>query len=169
MANAAGNPRICGIPGCDVPVDRYCYNGKFKGYKRNCAEHLNLQKTARNRILAPLGLQFCSRCRRELLQAEFHSNTNACKACKKAEHLERRYGVTPRIWEQMFDEQRGVCSICQVRPPAVVDHDHVTGAIRGLLCHGCNTGIGHLGDSPEMVKRALRYLQGAELEVVASV
>lgn len=43
-----------------------------------------------------------------------------------------------------------------------VDHDHVTGTVRGLLCNGCNHGIGKLGDNAEGVRRALAYLEAAE-------
>jgi hypothetical protein len=46
----------------------------------------------------------------------------------------------------------------------VVDHDHNTGAVRGLLCHSCNTGLGHLGDSVETLARALDYLQNCPSE-----
>lgn len=47
---------------------------------------------------------------------------------------------------------------CQARP-LVVDHDHTTGAVRGLLCSACNTGIGHLKDDPAVVAAALHYLK----------
>lgn len=40
-----------------------------------------------------------------------------------------------------------------------VDHDHKTGAIRGLLCHKCNIGIGAMGDDAPGVRRALVYLE----------
>jgi hypothetical protein len=39
-----------------------------------------------------------------------------------------------------------------------IDHDHETGRLRGLLCHGCNTAIGLLGDDPERLRRAINYL-----------
>ncbi len=40
----------------------------------------------------------------------------------------------------------------------VVDHDHATGKIRGVLCRNCNSGLGMLGDTIERVIEALRYL-----------
>ena len=40
-----------------------------------------------------------------------------------------------------------------------IDHCHDTGAVRGLLCHGCNTGIGSLNDDIELLQRAIDYLR----------
>lgn len=55
-----------------------------------------------------------------------------------------------------------VCECCG-KPPGkaalALDHDHTTGKFRGWLCHGCNLGIGRLGDSAEGVQRALTYLR----------
>ena len=58
--------------------------------------------------------------------------------------------------------QDGRCAICAevMRVDEVcVDHDHQTLRIRGLLCRTCNSGIGMLKDSPELVRKALRYLE----------
>ena len=46
----------------------------------------------------------------------------------------------------------------------MVDHDHKTQRVRGMLCHGCNKGIGMLGDTLEAVLAAVEYLQAAEEE-----
>lgn len=58
--------------------------------------------------------------------------------------------------------QRGVCAICE-RPPRgyknlAVDHDHATGAVRGLLCQTCNAALGSFGDAPRLLQRAIDYL-----------
>lgn len=44
---------------------------------------------------------------------------------------------------------------------AVVDHDHVTGKVRGLLCRQCNSALGFAGDNPERLERLARYLRTA--------
>jgi hypothetical protein len=66
----------------------------------------------------------------------------------------------------MLAKQNGVCAICGKRPEddrlghgLAVDHDHVTGVNRGLLCRDCNIGIGKLGDSISGLMRAVRYLE----------
>lgn len=49
-------------------------------------------------------------------------------------HLKRRYGITAAEADAMLEAQDGVCAICRAAPAAHVDHDHVTGAVRALLC-----------------------------------
>ena len=91
--------------------------------------------------------------------------------------LRKKFGITLKQYRQMLDEQGGVCAICGQppsfvtgRPPTraqgrqqvpnlVVDHDHATGKIRGLLCTPCNRGIGFLKDDPSVVRFALKYLE----------
>lgn len=41
-----------------------------------------------------------------------------------------------------------------------IDHDHKTGVVRGLLCWNCNVAIGKLGDNPDAVLNAYKYLKG---------
>ncbi len=76
-------------------------------------------------------------------------------------HLQRKFGITIEHYEQLLAEQDGVCAICKEPPERTrlaVDHDHSTGAIRGLLCSDCNTAIGLLGDDPSTIQSALTYL-----------
>jgi hypothetical protein len=65
----------------------------------------------------------------------------------------------------MIQQQNGECAICKTTEPSsayaalYVDHDHNTGAIRGLLCWRCNIGLGYLKDSFELLEAAIRYLE----------
>lgn len=72
----------------------------------------------------------------------------------------RRYGLTKGDYEVLLEAQGGVCTICggTGKSRLAVDHDHVTGRIRGLLCSECNTGIGKLREDPEIISRALAYI-----------
>ncbi len=50
------------------------------------------------------------------------------------------------------------CIICGDSGPLVVDHDHSSGEIRGMLCNHCNRGLGHFRDNPELLEFARMYL-----------
>lgn len=76
----------------------------------------------------------------------------------------KKYGLTEREFEALLAAQGHACAIC--RKPAglskarlCVDHCHKTGRVRALLCVGCNVGLGSLGDDPERVAAALKYLR----------
>jgi hypothetical protein len=74
----------------------------------------------------------------------------------------RKRGVTPEMFEQMLHEQKGVCAACgkeQEGQRLSIDHDHVTGQVRGLLCYGCNIALGHLRDNPEHVLGLFHYIK----------
>jgi hypothetical protein len=61
---------------------------------------------------------------------------------KRNSHLKRKYGITLEQYDDLVKKQGGKCAICRERVPEVVDHDHETKEIRGLLCHPCNKGLG---------------------------
>jgi hypothetical protein len=69
-------------------------------------------------------------------------------------------------YTQLCAKQDEKCPICDKNFPAVetigvglvIDHDHVTGHNRGILCSSCNVGLGCFGDNPESLKRAIVYL-----------
>jgi hypothetical protein len=75
-------------------------------------------------------------------------------------YLRRTYGIDLSDYEDMFIKQDGRCCICRTRGEGklVVDHNHETGKVRGLLCGGCNTGIGLLGEDPAILAAAIVYV-----------
>jgi hypothetical protein len=68
-----------------------------------------------------------------------------------------KYGITPAQYAAMWDSQEGLCAICS-RPAEVIDHDHQTGDVRGLLCDFCNKGLGFFRDDQNILDAASRYL-----------
>lgn len=75
--------------------------------------------------------------------------------------LQRDYGITLAEFAVMEHRQNGLCAICKGPPDRkylLVDHDHVTKKVRGLLCHNCNVLLGHAKDSVEILQAATEYL-----------
>jgi hypothetical protein len=78
--------------------------------------------------------------------------------------LLRNYNLTQAQYEEMLKVQNGCCAICSTPQSALpcalaVDHDHATGAIRGLLCGLCNQGLGLFRDRPDLLNAAIAYLK----------
>mgnify|MGYP001581916172 CR=1 FL=1 len=98
-------------------------------------------------------------------------NKSQSERHQKWERVRWNFGLTKEQYEAILARQGGVCAICQ-RPETKtwrggkkvkhlsVDHRHGSTLVRGLLCHKCNLGIGHLDDDPARLSRALRYLLG---------
>jgi hypothetical protein len=83
----------------------------------------------------------------------------------RARALIYKYGITLDDHQAQLDIQDHACAICGGEPDVGkllhVDHDHVTGAFRGMLCGNCNRGIGNLQDSPQMLEVAAAYLRAS--------
>jgi len=87
--------------------------------------------------------------------------------------LRNVYGIEPERYYELLDRQGGVCAVCGkdelsahgrtgTRFRLSVDHCHVTGRVRGLLCQSCNRAIGLLGDNIGILEKAIDYLKGDE-------
>lgn len=97
-----------------------------------------------------------------------------CKACNslrgkayRAQHPDKKreymlkyeYGISLERYQGLLQEQDGKCAICRMSTAKLgVDHDHMTGKVRGLLCFPCNSAIGLLKDDPEVTRAASEYL-----------
>lgn len=85
-------------------------------------------------------------------------------------NLHQQYGLTPEAIDCMSEEQGHACAICGDPPKSrlrrngrihhgfFVDHDHATGAVRGLLCARCNNGLGQFKDNIDLMQLAIDYL-----------
>jgi len=124
---------------------------------------------------APGGL-VCFRCQELKPVSEFHRNPvsktgrqSNCKSCmavySRRSMLGKRYGITEEQYEEMLAEQEGRCGACGTDDPGAkhgrfqVDHDHQTGAVRALLCNGCNTALGGVKDSIPRLQELIYYLR----------
>lgn len=131
--------------------------------------------------------KFCPKCKQMLPRTEFYKDsarkegvTAYCKSCKtmvnqnwrdqnpekykKSQLKQRRkreYGISDEYVQKMLDTQKYKCAICfkKISWNCHVDHDHISGEVRGLLCLTCNTGIGMLKDDIQILTSAINYLK----------
>ena len=118
----------------------------------------------------------CKRCRRIQYEKDFLESNGKTIYEKYAKHnpkykAKRRewhlgqYGLTQKDYNYFLELQGGVCAICKSsysghprHQHLAVDHDHLTGKVRGLLCHKCNRMLGHVKDNFETLNSAVGYL-----------
>lgn len=91
-------------------------------------------------------------------------------AAKRDSYIKSTWGINAKEYEAILSQQGNQCGICgTVKPKGGwhLDHDHVTGKIRGFLCNPCNRGIGYLQDNKEILVNAVKYLEKHDSSVGA--
>lgn len=84
----------------------------------------------------------------------------------RANKLRSYFGMTIADYDALLKAQDGKCRICRTPPiksRLCVDHCHVTGKVRGLLCRRCNSAIGLFQESAQIVREAAKYLSETEV------
>lgn len=124
--------------------------------------------TSTRRMMLKTGYTQCLDCHNERNRAYQrtkrrmypYNKTPAFKTYIRTWKLRTRYGLIPQQFDQMRDRQLGLCAICLCLPTSglCVDHCHVTGKVRGLLCNSCNVGLANFRDNAEALTRAMEYL-----------
>lgn len=116
----------------------------------------------------------CTKCK---VQLRMYPGTTRsyCADCMADYQRKAKYGITPDQFAFLLLKQDGACAICKTefdmeakmetkaglrrgRDFPRVDHDHVTGEVRGLLCYSCNVAIGLMQDDEERLLAAIEYL-----------
>lgn len=75
-----------------------------------------------------------------------------------------KYGITIEDYNRKLETQEGKCKICGKHQSIFnkrmhLDHCHLTGKIRDILCKNCNQGLGHFMDNPELLEKAASYIK----------
>lgn len=134
--------RICSRPGCKNTLSRkalrYC--------SRECYHSERV----------PVGV-----CRRNHPLSYRENGSSYCAKCKRANYFASHYGI-PHEVVLAFDEPE-VCKICGDDVELVLDHDHATKKLRGWLCVYCNRGLGQFRDDPDLLLKAVTYLENSRL------
>ena len=116
--------------------------------------------------------KICTKCKVDKpLSAEYfplHNKTKSgfdswCRICRREyrnanSRGKYRHMITDEHLQQIKEETKE-CVICGSDEKLVVDHDHKTGKVRGMLCNHCNRGLGHFRDDPELLEFAAQYLR----------
>lgn len=112
----------------------------------------------------------CKKCFNKQTKKYYNNNKDKYKQYRrkayrpeinKARTLKYRYGLTIKQHKEMYISQNGCCAICKNPIPYEninVDHCHITGKVRKLLCDSCNKGLGNFNDSTNYLRWAIKYL-----------
>lgn len=121
-----------------------------------------------------MATQCCRVCGTEKPLSEFSYRKDTgkhrtdCKACRSVTDITRIYGISADDYHALLEKQDNRCAICgthshdvqhQTFTRLVVDHDHQTGDVRGLLCPACNLVLGQAKDTIEILENAIAYLR----------
>lgn len=148
-----------------VPDDQGRYQCTKCGHFKPVLD-FSSRATASNGVMSQ-----CATCKGLQTKNWSQMNPDKKRENERRARFRQRYGISVEEYLALLDRQNGLCAICgraerhvykDGRSPALsVDHNHQTGACRGLLCKNCNNAIGLLDDNPELIRRALHYLQGS--------
>jgi hypothetical protein len=147
---------------------RECFRARAAAHYRKVREAAGA--TLREPYVGPSDHKRCAECREVKPLTEFHKAPQQsggyncyCKICRRRQnreaHLKHTYGISVADFDRMVAEQGGLCACCREREPQHVDHDHLSGDIRGVVCFRCNSGIGQFSDRADLMRNAIVYLE----------
>lgn len=117
----------------------------------------------------PISSQACRSCK--ATGKEFRKNRRVCRDCERTASRKRSFflerGMTHEERDQLLEQQNGVCGACGTSESGSVkgwhiDHSHVTGVVRSILCATCNIALGQVNDSQERLYLLIEYLKRHE-------
>ena len=157
------------------PIDEfYRANGTRDGHRGSCrtceqAQRREWYLAHRDEAIARAKAWQQENSERHLANQRARRQRPEVKARERAGHLRRKYGISAEEYQRLFEAQGGRCAICRRAPnPTIslhVDHDHETGAVRGLLCVRCNNGIALFDEDHEVLREIAAYLDAHDPEV----
>lgn len=104
----------------------------------------------------------CRPCFNQYMKEWYSKNKDIHKARVNASrpHKSSKYGISEEEYETLINKFNGKCHLCKKKNATDIDHCHKTNKVRGVLCSGCNTSLGKLGDTVESLQKAVDYLAG---------
>jgi hypothetical protein len=158
MPNLQRIEKFCS--GCKtvLPIERFS-KPKRDGYTSRCSECLRIEGREKHKknMSNPEYRAKKAKYMRELRLRKPRSYEQ-----RKKEWLKSLYGMTVEDYNSLLNSQNEVCAICsqpcKTKKGLAVDHNHITGKIRGLLCANCNGAIGMLQEDPDIIEKAKQYI-----------
>jgi hypothetical protein len=141
-------------------------DGRNKGFYKTCGSKECLSMQYKDKSVCQKKayinkniVELCKHCNKEFVKEMFKQKW--CKICvpnKIARSIMQRYNISYPEYLEIIKENSGKCPICYRKMDnPVVDHDHKTGKVRGIICNHCNTCLNLIEDSDKL-QRALNYL-----------
>lgn len=156
----AQNCQNCGVA---LPEDRRA-DTRYCSVKCG-SDYVNGRRAVERQVLKVATRRPCQGCQGDIPEDRQVNALYCSHECKVRAKRHEAYGLTLVELQQLLDQHKQ-CAICGStnwgKKGPQVDHDHATGAVRGVLCFWCNTGIGHLGDDPARLRAAARYIERRE-------
>jgi hypothetical protein len=156
--------KSCAVCGESKPLaDFYRAAGMKDGHRSECkscnlaARRAKYAENPRPYIDRVLKWQRANR-ERYLQRLREYNGTPAKQVSNRKSHLHRKYGLTLEAFDALLVSQGGGCAVCGRTDADNVDHDHITGRVRGILCFNCNVAIGHVGEDEDRLVALMAYL-----------
>ena len=116
------------------------------------------ESTRRKQLMRNINLHYrttriCKYCNKEF---SARLRRYYCDDCVITNKLMKKYGITEASYNKMFNKTNGLCELCLKREAVVIDHDHKTNKVRGLLCRFCNTSL-RFFDNEELYLKMYEY------------
>lgn len=133
-----------------APREKYCYV---------CKRILPDDSFAKNSTKTGEVRQECRECDTRQRKERKDREKERDPLLVRDKYLRKKYNISLKDYNEMLLKQNKLCCICEEELDLVVDHDHDTGEVRGLLCNLCNTSLGGFKDSISSLKKAIQYLE----------
>ena len=149
---------------CDKPAKKYYIGNRFKGYLKTCGSEDCLKARYKDKSIKDSKVfseeRICEICGEKYIA---NSTTSKwCKNCVPDKHsrtIYERYKLLSKEEKELKEKYNGICPICNERKATAIDHDHITGKVRGYICSKCNLGL-HYIENKELVNKMNKYLKG---------
>jgi hypothetical protein len=146
---------------CHEDLHRTCFSYVRKDNTGVCTECRKAIKKEKDKSSRAKNKEFVENRLRDI------GKTKKPRRIKKGVYF--KYGMSEEDYMEMFSSQDGRCLICNGTQPnkrLAVDHNHLTGDVRGLLCSKCNSLIGLAGENPSVLVNASIYLMKSQREIL---